>query len=70
MSEEIYQKRDILLAEIHADMKHLVKGFDTHVIEDKKYQEKNDKKVELHSKIIYGCLGALALFELILKVIK
>jgi len=68
--DEIYNKRDMLLTEIHSDIRHLVKAYDKHVQDDKDYQESNDKKVEFHSKVIYCSVGALALFQLILKVLK
>lgn len=62
-NREVYQKRDLILTEIHNDVKHLVKNFDAHVIEDKQLAEKLQKKLEWQSKILYMGLGAVALIE-------
>jgi len=61
--EEVYQKRDLILTEIHNDVKHLVKNFDAHVSEDKKVQEELKKQVDWNSKILYMGLGALAILN-------
>ena len=55
-----------ILIEIQRDLKNFMANFDKHVKDD----EKMSGKIDFHSKIIYGCLGAFALIEFLLKVIK
>ena len=55
-----------ILIEIRQDLKNFMVNFDKHVTEDSKLAG----KVDTHAKIIYGCLGAFALIEFLLKIFK
>ena len=68
--EEVYQKRDIMLAEIHSDVKNLVKNFESHLIDDKETAKDIRDKIEFHQKIVYGGIGILGAIEVLSKFIK
>lgn len=67
--EEVYQKRDQMLFEIHSDLKHLLKNFEAHVADDnaqaKKLEEVGSTVKELqfahniHSKFVWTAIPVI-----------
>lgn len=61
--QDIYRNRDQMLYEIHSDLKHLLKSFDAHLIDDalqvKRLEQMEHKMTEhevlrgIHSKFIW-----------------
>ena len=66
----MYEKRDVLLAEIHADVKNLVKNFEAHVIDDKETAKEIKNTIDFHQKIVYGGIGILGAIEVIGRFVK
>lgn len=68
--EEVYQKRDIILAEIHTDVKHLLEWSKQHTQDDKEKFDKLDKDNQWRDKVIYGGLGIVGFVVFISHFIK
>ena len=72
--DELYKKRDEILGEMHSDIKHLVKEFDAHVIEDRNYQNKTDESLNqlkaFQWKMTGGIIAAVALVNFLFQVFK
>ena len=58
------------IMETHGDVKHLVKNFEAHVIDDATNNKEIKGKLEFHQKVIYGGIGILGAIELISKFVK
>jgi len=74
MSEdEVYQKRDILLARMDANLIHVVEWSKNHTIDDKEYQRKTDDVLDDLKKFKWRQIGAiggvLAVLEIALKLV-
>lgn len=62
--------RDRMITEMHSDLKHLVKNFDAHTVQDDTRQKEITGKIEFHQKIIYCGIGVIAFIEFFSRVIK
>lgn len=71
MSEdEVYQKRDLLLAEMHTDIKHIVSWTEKHEVEDDNRFKEVKADIELGKKFLYGAFGIFVAVEFLTKFIK
>ena len=60
-------KRDRILSEVHADVKHLIVKLEDHVKQDDKIQGEIKRDLMFHQKIVYGLVGVFLFIEFVLK---
>jgi len=58
--DDIYQKRDLIMQEIHTNLNHLVKNFDQHVIDDKAMALDVKNQLAWQSRVLYTGIGIVA----------
>lgn len=59
-----------LLIEIGQDIKHLVENFKSHVISDDKQFKETNSRLRWLEKVVWGCVGAFVLIQLVFKLVK
>lgn len=67
--EEIYKKRDQMFYEMHSDIKHLVRNFDSHVAEDQHSFEAIKKDIESINIRMAGWIGGGAVLMVVFQVL-
>ena len=72
--KEVYEKRDIIIAEMHSDLRHMVEWTKAHDLKDDKRFQKLDDDNQWRDKVIYGGLGIVGFISfatpIIMRVIK
>ena len=63
-------ERDRLLTEVHSDIKHLVKSFDNHLVEDQSNFKSIREGQKFLERIVYGALGIAAFITFAVQFIK
>lgn len=63
-------ERDRLLTEVHSDVKHLVKSFDYHLVEDNSNFKSLRDGQKFLERIVYGALGMAALVTFLAQFVK
>lgn len=76
-SDELYQKRDIMLARIDVNVTHMKEWTVQHKFEDDKRHDDNlikfdkiDANDRWQNKILYGMVGVFVFIEFVVKLIK
>lgn len=57
--KEVYQKRDVMMARMDANLQHLAEWSKSHTESDEKYQEKTDETLENLKKFQWKQAGAV-----------
>lgn len=68
--DEVYQKRDIMMARMDENLQHLVRWSKDHTVDDDLRFKDIKRDIETGKKFLYGALGAILLIEFFTKFIK
>ena len=60
-------ERDRLISEMHSDVKHLVKNFDTHILDDKEAFKSIRGQLQWVNRIVFIGIGGLAVLKYFIK---